>query len=179
MQREKSQRKRLCFLIFACIINGICPEHGEQDSREDREIVILTMRLKAGCEICFEIQAPTPFVLMLRPRSGYGQWIAQEGYSLSPRAPVVEYMDSYGNLCQRLVAPPGCFVIQTEVQVETADNIDVAPGAPLTPVQELPDTALQFLLPSRYCPSDLLGELAVEITQGAAPGYDQPEAIRA
>ncbi len=29
-------------------------------------------------------------------------------------------------------------------------------------VQHLPDYALQFLLPSRYCQSDLLGDLATQ-----------------
>jgi transglutaminase-like putative cysteine protease len=63
--------------------------------------------------------------------------------------------------------------------VETADIIDVAPGAPFVLAQDLPDTVLQFLLPSRYCQSDLLGGAAHEIIGNALPGYDQAEAIRA
>ena len=136
------------------------------------------MRLEAGCEITFDVAAPTPLVLILRPRSGYGQWIAQESYDRSPVVPVVEYVDSYGNLCQRLVAPPGRFVVKASAHVETADMIDSAPGAPFMPIQELPDSVLQFLLPSRYCQSDLLSELAGQIVQGATLGYDQVEAIR-
>ncbi len=137
------------------------------------------MRLEAGCEITFAAPAPTPLVLMLRPRSGYGQWVAEERYVLDPWTPVVEYVDSYGNLCQRLAAPEGRFLVRSEALVETSDVIDVHPGAPLSPVQELPDAALQFLLPSRYCQSDLLGDLALEVTSGQTPGYDQAEAIRA
>jgi transglutaminase-like putative cysteine protease len=137
------------------------------------------MRLDAGCELTFEVGAPTPMVLMLRPRSGYGQWVAREEYQLEPFVPAIEYADGYGNLCQRVVAPPGRFRIRTRIGVETADQIDVRPGAPWTPVQELPDGALQFLLPSRYCQSDQLAELAGAIAGAAAPGYDQAEAIRA
>ena len=136
------------------------------------------MRLNAGCELRFESDVPTPMVLMLRPRSGYGQWVAQEAYELQPFVPAVEYVDGYGNLCQRLTAPAGQFTIRAEATVETAETIDVAPGAPFTPAQELPDGALQFLLPSRYCQSDKLGALAFEIAGNAAPGYDQAEAIR-
>jgi transglutaminase-like putative cysteine protease len=136
------------------------------------------MYLQAGCEIAFEVAAPTPMVLMLRPRSGVGQWVAQELYALTPVVPVVEYVDGYGNLCQRVVAPAGAFKIHTTVSVDVAETIDVNPGAPFTPIQELPDSALQFLLPSRYCQSDTLGDLAHEIVSGAAPGYDQVEAIR-
>lgn len=137
------------------------------------------MRLEAGCEITFDVAGPTPFILMLRPRSGYAQWVEEERYCLSPRVPVVEYMDSHGNLCQRLEAPTGRFVVTANATVETADIIDVEPGTPLTPVQLMPDSILQFLLPSRYCQSDLMGDLASQIVAGANPGYDQAEAIRA
>lgn len=139
----------------------------------------MTIRLIAGCELAFTSSAPTPMVLMLRPRSGYGQWIAREEYRLTPQLPAVEYGDGFGNLCQRIVAPIGPFTIHAEVTVETAETIDVAVGAPYTPIEELPDAVLQFLLPSRYCESDQLGTLAGEITQDAMPGYDQAEAIRA
>ena len=136
------------------------------------------MFLKAGCEMSFEVDFPTPFVLMLRPRSGYGQWVSEEKYRLTPQVPVVEFVDSYGNLCERLEVPAGKFALTAEVGVETAEIIDVQPGAFFTPVQQLPDAALQFLLPSRYCPSDKIGMLAFEIIQGAEPGYDQVELIR-
>ena len=136
------------------------------------------MYLQAGSEIDFDVDAPTPMVLMLRPRSGLGQWIAQEMYALSPAVPVVEYVDGFGNLCQRLVAPPGRFRIHTTVGAEVADAIDVNPGAPFTPIAELPDGVLQFLLPSRFCQADQLGDLAREVVGDALPGYDQAEAIR-
>ena len=137
------------------------------------------MHLNAGCEITFEVTAPTPMVLMLRPRSGYAQWVSQESYTLNPQVPAIEYVDSYGNLCQRLVAPIGNFVVSTRAGVQVADMIDVQPGAPFTSVQDLPDNVLQFLLPSRYCQSDQLGKLALEIVENTAPGYDQVAAIEA
>lgn len=136
------------------------------------------MYLNAGCELTYEVTDPTPFVLMLKPRSGYGQWISEERYTLSQKVPVVEFVDSYGNLCQRLVADAGRFVITASAGVETSPTIDVHLGAHFTPVQELPDDALQFLLPSRYCQSDLLGSLAAQITAGIPSAYDQVEAIR-
>ena len=65
------------------------------------------MLLHTSCELNFDIPEPTVFVLMLRPRSGYQQWITQEEYRLSPSVPIVEFTDGYGNLCQRLIAPTG------------------------------------------------------------------------
>jgi transglutaminase-like putative cysteine protease len=92
---------------------------------------------------------------------------------------VDEYTDSFGNLCQRLIAPPGSFKVRTSATVDAAEHIDVQPGAPFTLIEELPDDAYQFLLPSRYCQSDMLEEKALEVVGEATPGYDQVEAIRA
>ena len=136
------------------------------------------MRLNAGCQISFEASAPTPLIFMLRPRSGLGQWIVREEYTIEPSVTVVEYTDGYGNLCQRMVAPQGSFRVRTTACIETADAIDIQPGAPFVLVQDLPESVLQYLLPSRYCQSDKLGDLANEIVAKAAPGYDQVEAIR-
>jgi transglutaminase-like putative cysteine protease len=136
------------------------------------------MRLNAGCYLLFEAIAPSPLILMLRPRSELGQWVVREEYRFEPTIPVVEYVDSYGNLCQRLIAPQGIFQVNTSAIVEASDTLDVHPGAVFVPVQELPDRTLQFLLPSRYCQSDLLSDLANEIVTGIPSAYDQVEAIR-
>ena len=135
------------------------------------------MWLRTSCDLTFDITVPTPFILMLRPRSGAQQWIAHEEYSLSPSVPVFEFTDNYGNLCQRLVALPGIFSIHTTADVITADNVDQAPGAPFVEIQNLPDTVLSYLLPSRYCESEKFSEMASSITLGQHLGYDQVSAI--
>jgi transglutaminase-like putative cysteine protease len=135
------------------------------------------MWVRTQCTLDFDIGVPTPFVLMLRPRSGAQQWIAREEYRLEPSVPVFEYTDNYGNLCQRLVAPQGPFRIATSAEVMTADWVDGAPGAPFVEIQNLPDSVLDYLLPSRYCESDRFHEMATDITAHFRPGYDQVAAI--
>jgi transglutaminase-like putative cysteine protease len=135
------------------------------------------MWLRTGCTLRFTVPGPTPFILMLRPRSGAQQWVARDTYTMTPSVPVIEFTDAYGNLCQRLVVPPGDFSIQTSADVQTADMIDVAPGAPFDDVQNLPDGVLTYLLPSRYVESEQFVQMATEIVAGAAPGYDQVVAI--
>jgi len=76
------------------------------------------------------------------------------------------------------MVPQGIFRVDTTATVDTADSIDVNPDAEFASVQDLPDYTLQFLLPSRYCQSDMLGMLANEIVADCAPGYQQVEAIR-
>jgi transglutaminase-like putative cysteine protease len=135
------------------------------------------MWLRTSCDLTFDIAVPVPFVLMLRPRSGAQQWIAREEYWLEPSIPVYEFTDDYGNLCQRLVAPPGAFAVRTSADVMTADTVDQAFGAAFVEVQNLPDPVLSYLLPSRYCESDRFGEMATQITAGQLLGYDQVAAI--
>lgn len=135
------------------------------------------MWLRASCELNFEIAVPTPFIMMLRPRSGAQQWIAREEYRLQPTVPVIEFTDGFGNLCQRLIASPGPFSIFTMAEVMTADFLDRQPGAPFIEVQNLPEPVLTYLLPSRFCESDRFGDMALDITNGGTLGYDQVKAI--
>ena len=135
------------------------------------------MWLNASCLIEFQISVPTPFLLMLRPRSGWQQWIVREEYILSPSAPAVEFTDSFGNLVQRLVAPAGQFSVSTSVEIETAEASDTAPGAPFIEVQHLPNEVLPFLYPSRYCESDRFTEMAASVATDRSSGYDQCNAI--
>ena len=131
------------------------------------------MWLRISCDLTFDLSVSTPFILMLRPRSGAQQWVASEKYKISPSIPVFEFTDGYGNLCQRLVAPPGFFSVETSADVRISDYIDQAGGAGFVEVQYLPDSVLSYLLPSRYCESDRFSELANSITIGQNPGYDQ------
>lgn len=135
------------------------------------------MWLRTTCNLAFNASVPTPFLFMLRPRSGRQQWLARESYVLEPSVDAFEFTDSFGNLCQRLVMPPGPFSIHTSADVEVADEAATAPGAPFIEVQELPDVVLPFLLPSRYCECDRFSQMAPSITAGATLGYDQCAAI--
>ncbi|MES2415962.1 MAG: transglutaminase domain-containing protein [Pseudomonadota bacterium] len=136
------------------------------------------MKLKASCTLSATAAVDTPLVAMLRPRSGHAQWIIRDSYDLQPWVPTTEYVDSYGNLCQRLVVPRGTMRIAVEVEMEVEEQIAVAPDAPQTPIEELPDDALLYLLQSRYCPSDKMAERAQAIVGDTPPGYAQVEKIR-
>lgn len=135
------------------------------------------MWLRTSCDLEFNIEVPTPFVLMLRPRSGAQQWVASEVYKLAPAVPAFEFTDGYGNLCQRLTAPAGFFSVHTSAQVMISDTVDESPGAFFVEIQSLPDEMLHYLLPSRFCESDLFCAMASSITAGQQPGYDQIAAI--
>jgi transglutaminase-like putative cysteine protease len=135
------------------------------------------MWLRVSCNLAFDIETPTPFILMLRPRSGAEQWIERDEFNISPNVPIIEFTDGYGNLCQRFVAPIGSFSIYTSSDVKTSEFVDVDFGAPFVEIQNLPNDVLCYLLPSRYCESDRFNELANSITADKLPGFNQVFAI--
>ena len=136
------------------------------------------MKLQARCKMTVTASGDCPVVAMLRPRSGEAQWMVSERYVLEPWVATTEYVDSFGNLCQRMKIPEGKMTIEVEMVMITEEAITVAPDADAVPVEELPFEALQYLLQSRYCPCDKMDDKAREIAGSAAPGYDQVEAIR-
>jgi len=135
------------------------------------------MRVRATCNLELHLRIATPLILMLRPQSGASQWIFREEYTFSEPVSVLEYSDIFGNLCQRLVAPAGEFKIYTAAEVETSDSMDVALGATFVNVQDLPEQVLGYLLPTRYCESDRLGDVSRKMVEGANLGYDQVASI--
>jgi transglutaminase-like putative cysteine protease len=100
---------------------------------------------------------------MLRPRSGWAQWVMREQFHIHPQVPVIEFTDVYGNSCQRIVMPPGDFQIDVQFRVEVQDQVEMDLQAPIMPIQDLPTDLLHYLLPSRYCQSDVLASLANSI----------------
>jgi transglutaminase-like putative cysteine protease len=135
------------------------------------------MKLRVSCNLRFQVIEASVLILMLRPYRGIQQWINREVFTSKPAIPMIESTDSFGNSCQRLVAPIGNLLIQASAEVMVMNNIDVAPGACFVEIQHLPNKVLTYLLPSRYCESDRFGDLAREITFDALPGYDQVKKI--
>jgi transglutaminase-like putative cysteine protease len=129
--------------------------------------------LKTTCNLKFKTSEETTFIFMLRPKSGHYQWISREKYTIRPNIPIVEFTDTYGNLCQRLVAPKGTLQVNTSHTVKVPQTVKVNRGASLTKICDIPENVLTYLLPSRYCECDKLGPLSWEIASNAKPGYDQ------
>ena len=90
------------------------------------------MKLRAGCDIQVEAAEDCPSVAMLRPRSGQAQWLSCESYLFEPWVRTTEYVDTFGNLCQRMVIPKGRMHIRVEAEVDEYDAPRVAVGAEAT-----------------------------------------------
>jgi transglutaminase-like putative cysteine protease len=136
------------------------------------------MKLKVACQLDYDSKENAPLILMLRPQNGSEQKLIEENYLLTPNIPIVEYQDVYGNLCQRMIAPLGKLNIKTSFVFEVKEELETNFEATFVPVEKLPNEAIIYTLPSRYCESDKLSNLAFEIVENLPLGYAQVEAIR-
>lgn len=131
------------------------------------------MLLDAACRLEYCNPEDVTAVFMLRPRSGWAQWVMREEFQIHPQVPVVDFTDVYGNLCQRIVMPTGEFQLMVSYRAEVADEVDADWDAPLMSVPALPPELHHFLLPSRYCQSDQLCVLAHSIADGLPDTYQK------
>lgn len=137
------------------------------------------MRISAGCQIAYDCPQPTPMLLMISPHpSRMPDLAGQHQVSFDPPIPWRDYQDAFGNICTRILAPPGRLTISTRFVVEDSGlPDDVVPAAWQRPIEELPDDKLVFLLGSRYCDTDKLTELAWSLFGHTPSSWDRVQAI--
>jgi transglutaminase-like putative cysteine protease len=104
--------------------------------------------------------------------------LTEQVLEFSPPVRGREYLDGFGNVCTRIVAPGGLIRISTAFEIHDDGQPEpVVPDAAQHDVAELPDDVLQFLLGSRYCETDLLGDFAWATFGGTPPGWARVQAI--
>ena len=137
------------------------------------------MLIRVGFELVYEFAQKTPIVLMLNVHPSRARDLVQPDHlRLTPTLPVTRYLDAFGNICSRLVAPPGEIEIRADAVVADCGRPDVVePAARQHEVGELPHDALVFLLGSRYCETERLMNVAWSNFGRTPPGWPRVQAI--
>jgi len=135
--------------------------------------------IRAGYDIAFHCRQETPMVLMLSVHpSRQADLLSEHIVRLSNEVASRDYVDSFGNVCTRLVAPPGLLEIRNEFLIRDGGLPDeVAPHARQLAVDELPDDTLRHLMGSRYCDTQKLSEPAWSLFAGIEGGWQKVQAI--
>jgi len=135
--------------------------------------------IRAGYDIAFHCQQETPMVLMLSVHpSRQADLLSEHIVRLSNDIASRDYVDSFGNVCTRLVAPPGLFEVRNQFLIRDSGLPDeAAPHARQLAVDELPDDTLRYLMGSRYCDTQKLSELAWSLFTGIEGGWQKVQAI--
>jgi transglutaminase-like putative cysteine protease len=136
------------------------------------------MRIRVGCEFVWETTAPVPMLMLVKPRADADHLAVYESTWSDPQLAIHEYTDLFGNNCWRFVAPEGTSAVRYDAVVEIPETPDpVVPHAALNAVEDLPDDAIVFTLPSRYVESDKLLDVAWELFGNTAPTWERIQAV--
>ncbi len=137
------------------------------------------MRIHAGFDIALDFAQPTPMLLMLNVHPCRRQdLVLPDALRSEPEIAISSYVDGFGNLCSRVVAPPGRFRVSTDAVIRDSGLPDrTEPQAREIPVGELPSEVLVFLLGSRYCETDELSQTAWDLFGTVKPGWGRVQAI--
>ncbi|MBP7242891.1 transglutaminase family protein [Amaricoccus sp.] len=137
------------------------------------------MLIRAGFEIAIHVDAPTPILCALSPHpEGLAPVAGTGALEVEPPAPIETYLDDFDNRISRLVLPGGGATLTSDFVVAHDGSADAAaPEAAQASVDDLPDATLLYLMPSRFCESDLLAGEAWRRFGGVAAGWSRVQAI--
>jgi transglutaminase-like putative cysteine protease len=138
-----------------------------------------TIQIRAGYELIYDCPQPTPMTLMLSTHpTRAGDIVVRDYMTTDPVVPITSYLDGFGNLCTRIVAPAGRLRLTANAVVnDTGEPDAIVRVEQQHPVEELPDESLVFLLGSRYCETDRLTGIAWNLFGGSPTGAGRIQAI--
>ena len=124
---------------------------------------VLEYDVKSATHFCFNVEAahwPT-------------QKILSERLAVSSNVNVHTFTDEgSGNRFFRFDAPPGPLLVNYKADVEVySEHVDE--HLPETPVSEVPDNIFHYLMPTRYCESDVLCSVAQQLFGNEPPGISR------
>ncbi|MDQ1434936.1 MAG: hypothetical protein QOF59_1752 [Actinomycetota bacterium] len=134
------------------------------------------MLVRVGCEFEYSASESTASLWQVRPHAEGDHQIVAETWQ--PPAPARSYLDAYGNACDRLTLPAGRSLLHYDATVEVPSTFDDADkGAAETAIDDLPNEAFVYLLPSRFCWPDLLYDAAWELFGSTQPGWTRVQSV--
>lgn len=137
------------------------------------------MRIHVGYELVYQCPQPTPMILMLNINfTRVSDIVVPDHMVADPPVFITPYRDLFGNWCSRIVAPEGRLRLSANGIVNDSGIPDVVvPSAQQHSVADLPDECLMFLLPTRYCDTDRLLDVAWSLFGDTLPGWGRVQAI--
>jgi transglutaminase-like putative cysteine protease len=120
------------------------------------------MLIEGGYDIAFECPAQTPMLLQLSVHpSRDADLLTPDSIKSDPPLATRSYIDHFGNRVTRIEAPAGRVAFSNRFVIHDSGEPDVTlPDTEMTPIADLPDDILLFLLQSRYCDSDKLARVS-------------------
>jgi len=132
--------------------------------------------LAVGCSLIVQTPVPVGAVVQVAPAPGVGVGVRREAWDTTARHHT--YVDRYENRCERFLIEAGETALVYDAVVACSPDPDVTvTDAVEVPAIELPDELLHFVMPSRFCLPDELGQEAWLHFGDVAPGWHRVQAI--
>jgi transglutaminase-like putative cysteine protease len=137
------------------------------------------LHLRLGCQFEYLVQSEAEFIVLVAPPTrGHSATCLLAGRRIEPDTGLHEFVDGYGNTCWRFTSHGPRLTVRYDAVFAVLNLIDGSDwSAPQNPVSALPDDVLVYILPSRYCPADLLTTQSQRLVADVPPGYPQVHAI--
>lgn len=135
-------------------------------------------RVKVGCHLSYFTQARVPAVLVVKPPPQLALTVVREQLELGDATAAGEYIDGFGNRCQRVTLAAGATTIRYEAIVTVPEEPDaVRTDARQVPPEALPSHLLRYTLPSRYAETDKLLGFAWEAFGHLREGWERARGV--
>lgn len=133
--------------------------------------------IHVDCELTYDLWQPTVFFFNIEVPSMHDQTVAQESLALTPGVLTDTFIDrGTGNRYLRVNAASGALNIRYLATIQAPEHV-AEEGAAEIAIASLPGECVPYLLPSRYCESDLLYHEAAAIFANAPRGYARVQTI--
>jgi transglutaminase-like putative cysteine protease len=131
-----------------------------------------------GCEFVHRAEHPVHAVVQVEPRPDGAFRVVDSLWDQTTFDASRSYLDGLGNLCRRLTLPVGRSVMRYDAHVDVSPEPDAVDRSAVEIAPEhLPDDVLSYTLPSRFCPSDELGDEAWDLFGSIPQGWSRVQAI--
>lgn len=136
------------------------------------------IRLNLDIELQYQVMQPADFIFNVHAVNTTQQRVNTEQLTVSPCLPYdVELCRTFGNRYLRMRAEPGPLSVRYTAVVDISHRFDWPNVVSEMPLAKIPVDVLEYLYPSRYCPSDRLSNVAVQQFGAIAPGYSRVQAV--
>ncbi len=125
----------------------------------------------------YEVAAPSHLLLNIEAVRSGAQALVSEDLVIEPAVRIQSFSDdNNGNRFVRFDAEPGPLKIRYRAHVQRVP-VTVPPDLAEVPVNEVPNEILHYMLPTRYCESDLMSRCAQQLFGDLPPGIGRVQAI--
>lgn len=125
----------------------------------------------------YQVESPAHFLFNIETAFHEGHHVVEERLTITPSMKVRNFCDERsGNRFIRLDAPRGLLSVNYRTRVELHPT-PVPLHLDETPVTGVPDDVLRYLMPSRYCESDVMSRAALQLFGQLPAGIGRVRAI--